>query len=149
MLYDLECDCGERSEHNLLMDDIDKWVECPSCGGQICRRHHRIYTPPMIQGDTVAGGYDHSGYDIGLGEYVKNKAHRKDLMEQKGLDFYSPDPEIKKHRDEVRHIMNNSNPDDAQAVAAIQKEHKTADNKRRSRIVSKSLEGSLKSITAD
>lgn len=126
-----------------MNDSLDERIKCPMCGEDMTRRHDRIYDVPIIQGDTVAGGYERYGYDIGLGEVVKNKQHRKDLMEQKGLYEYAPDPEMKKHRDEARHIRKHSRQNDPEAVAAINKEYKTAIDKRRNRNVRDSLKKSM------
>jgi len=143
--YTLECpNCCLRSEHNLGMNDsLDNLIECPMCGDNMTRRHDRIYDVPQIQGDTVAGGYERYGYDEGLDAVVKNKQHRKDLMEQKGLTEYVPDPEMKKHRDEARYIRGRSSKSDPDAQAAIKKEYKTALDKRRNRNIRASLDKSL------
>ena len=145
MIYDLECSyCGLESEHTMLMDEMDKEVDCPHCGEKLSRRNNRIYSIPMIQGDTVAGGCHYGGYyDVGLGEYVTGRAHRKELMKQKNLVEYSPDPEMKKHRDEAKHISKHSRKSDPDARAAILKEYKTAYDKRRNRNVKESLDKSL------
>jgi hypothetical protein len=37
---------------------------------------------------------------------VTSKQHRKELMKQKGLTEYSPDPEMKKVREEIRYVKN-------------------------------------------
>jgi hypothetical protein len=141
MLYDLECEyCGLISEHSMMSSEIDKRVECPHCGESLCRREHRIYDVPMIQGDTVAGSCNMSNYfDPGLNEFVRSRTHRKDLMRAQGLEEYSPDPEMRKTRDEVKHIRRNSPPGDPQAKAAIQKEYKTADIKRRTEKVKRGM----------
>jgi putative FmdB family regulatory protein len=144
-IYELECDyCGLRSEHHLGMNDsLDDWLDCPQCTGKICRRHNRIYSVPTIQGDTVAGGCSYEYFDDGLGEYVKSKKHRKELMKEKGLTEYNPDPELQKHRDEAMYIRKNSNIKEPGALAAVRKEHKTAADKRRDRIVKKTFSKAL------
>jgi len=151
MLFDLECDyCGLLSEHQMMSDEIDKWVECPHCGGQLCRRLHRLYTPPMIQGDTVSGGCNYSGYyDEGLGEVVLSKAHRASLMEQKGLTEYNPDPEMKRHRDEMKYIRGSAKPGDPEAMAAVRNEQKTASDKRRNKIVESTMKKAMTGIVPD
>lgn len=146
MFYDLECPkCDTVSEHMMEMSETEKWVKCPECGGEICRRFHRLYDVPQIQGDTVSGGCSYSYYDETLGQ-IKNKQHRKDLMKQKGLTEYNPDPTMKKHRDEARKIREHSRPSDPDAVAAIKKEYKTADSTRRDRLIKKSLDSSFKKL---
>jgi len=132
-----------------MSDSLDDRVECPQCGEAMTRRHDRIYDVPAIQGDTVAGGCSYVGYDEGLGEYVMSKRHRKQLMEEKGLTEYNPDPTMKKHRDEARYIRNHARRGDTGAVAAIQKEYKTALDTRRNRLIRKSLDESLKKADAE
>ena len=144
--YDLECGCGAISEHMMGMNETDVMVSCPACGSKICRRDNMVFYPPQIQGETVAGGMSWNYYDENLGEQVKSKQHRKDLMEKKGLVEYSPDPAMKKHRDEARYIKSISKPGDASARAAIRKEYKTANDTRREGLVRKSLERDLKGI---
>jgi hypothetical protein len=145
MLYSLECSyCGLVSEHMMLMDEMDKKVDCPHCTGKLSRREHRLYDVPMIQGDTVAGSHNFSGYyDAGMDEFVTSRSHRKDLMEKHGLVEFSPDPEMKKHRDEARYIRERSTPKDVDAQVAIQKEYKTAETKRRTKNVKRAFEQSL------
>lgn len=148
-IYTLECDyCCLRSEHFLGMNDsLDDRVECPMCGGEMCRRDNRIYDVPLIQGDTVAGNWTGGGYfDEGLNEYVEGRSHRKDIMERKGLTEYNPDPTMKRHRDEARYIRERSKPNDPEARAAIRKEYKTASDKRRNRLVRESLDKSMKDV---
>jgi hypothetical protein len=149
--YDLECSCGEISEHMMGMTDpLESKVSCPCCGAKLCRKHNIVYPVPQIQGDTVAGGVNYSNYyDDGLGEYVTSKSHRKDLMEKKGLVEYSPDPTMKKHRDEARYIREGSKPNDLDALTAIRKEYNTANSTRRGRLVKASMEKSFKKMSAD
>ena len=149
MIYTLECPhCTLRSDHMMGMEEMDREVDCPHCGEhRLTRRNDRIYDVPQIQGDTVAGGVNYSNYyDEGLGEYVTSKSHRKDLMEQKGLQEYAPDPEMKKHRDEAKHIRKHGNMSDPDTQAAIKKEYKTAYDKRRNKNVMASLEKSLADV---
>jgi len=146
-IYELECSfCGLHSDHIFGMDEMDKKAECPHCGENLCRREHRFYTPPIIQGDTVAGGCSYNYFDEGMNEYVTSKQHRKDLMEQKGLVEYAPDPEMKKHRDESRYIRKNMKEGDGQALAAIDKEHRAAQEKRRTKQVEASINKALDTV---
>ena len=143
-LYSLQCpECREIAEHFMGMDDNSLLVKCPSCGHGLTRELNRHYMSdiPQIQGDTVAGGCNYSGYwDDGLDCYVKSKKHRANEMKKQGLSEYSPDPVMKAHRDEQRYIRNNSKPGDAQAVRAINKEKKAAQTKRREAAVDRAFD---------
>jgi hypothetical protein len=134
----LECGtCGEIDEFYFGSSD-PRVATCHGCGSKFQADGNRRYDLEgiNISGDTVAGGCNYSGYyDAGLGEYVLSKRHRRDLMEQKGLEEYSPDPEMKKHRDEAAYIRRQSRVGDAEALAASRKELKTAADKRRDRAV--------------
>lgn len=148
--YDVRCDCGFGFEVMQSMNEEHAPIECEMCLGIITRKTHRDgFSVPMIQGETVAGGNMYEGYDEGLGEYVKSKSHRKDLMDKKGLEEYTPDPEMKKHREEAKYIRRRSKATDPDAVAAINREYKTALDKRRNRNIEKSLDKSLSSVSAD
>jgi hypothetical protein len=133
-----ECgNCGGISEYYFGSGD-PKRCNCPSCGTKFDLDGNRRYDLEGLQisGDTVAGGANLSGYyDEGLGEYVMGRRHRRRLMDEKGLQEYSPDPEMKKHRDEAKYIRENARPGDPSAAAAARKEYKTAANKRQTRLV--------------
>jgi len=146
MLYDLQCECGEVTEFMMLMDDTDKVVQCDACEGDMTRRKNRLYDVPQIAGDTVSGGCSYQYYDENLGQQITGKQHRKDVMKQRGLTEYSPDPQMKKHRVEARYIANQANGSDPEAKAAIRREYKTASDTRRNRNLEKSLSDSFEKI---
>jgi len=128
------------------MDDVYKIVQCEACGGDMSRRQNRLFDVPQIAGDTVAGGCNFSYFDENLDTQITSRQHRKDVMKQKGLTEYNPDPEMKAHRTEARYIRERSQPNDPVAKAAIQNEYKTATDKRRNKLVRKSLDKSFKEL---
>lgn len=138
-----ECgSCGHVGEYAFGMDD-ERVFGCAECGDKQPVDGHRLYGLEGLQisGDTVAGGCNLSGYfDEGLGEYVVSRGHRQELMRKKGLAEYSPDPEMKAHRDEARYIRENAPKGDPIAAAAARKELKTAADKRRDRLVNETFE---------
>jgi len=122
-------------------------VECPKCDQKMTRHDNLVFTVPMVTGVNVPGNKTSLfEYDETLEAMVTSEGQRKVLMEQKGLEVYAPDPEMKKHRDEARHIRKHSIPSDVDAQAAIRKEYKTASDKRRDRNVANSLDESFKKI---
>ena len=143
-LYTMRCPtCDQGSEHLMGRDD-NRWTEvkCPTCGAALNRSQNRDIQAdkPMIAGDTVTRGVNLSGYyDAGLGEWVKSRGHRRELMERKGLEEYSPDPVMQHHRDEAKYITDHAPRGDRSAAAAARKERKTASDKRRNRIVETTL----------
>ena len=143
-LYTLQCpDCLEISEHFMGLDDNSLIVKCPECGHGLTRQFHRHYMSdlPRIQGDTVSGGCNYSGYyDEGLDCWIKSKAHRQAEMAKQGVVEYSPDPKYKKFRDEQSYIRKHAKPDDAQAVRAINEQKKAAATTRRKEAVDKAFD---------
>ena len=149
MLYDLECSCGEVSEHWMGMNDEDKIVDCPDCGEQICRRKHRVPNTFGLLGCHSPGSAipNYNGYyDEGMGIYIRSKEHRAEEMKVRGLTEFNPDPTMQKHRDEIKNIKKHSRPSDLEAQVAIQKERKTAVDSRRTRNVANSLEKSFQDM---
>lgn len=150
-IYELECTyCGLRSDHIMGMNDpLGDMVDCPHCSAQVCRKNNIVYAVPIIHGDTVAGAHNFSGYfDEGMGEFVRSSSHRKDLMEKKGLEEYSPDPEMKKHRDEAKYIRSHATINTPGAMDAVRSEHKAANDKRRGKLMKESFDKSFKKMTA-
>ena len=148
MFYDLKCSCSVVTEFMMGMEEVDKIVYCPSCNKKINRREHRVLNAPQIITESGPRGVSYNYWDENLETHVKNKQHRKDLMEEKGLTEYNPDLSMKKHRDEARYIREQALPNDEQAKAAIRKEYKTAHDTRLDRNVRNSLEQSFKEINA-
>ena len=151
MLYDLKCECGETTEYLMGMNEIDLLVECPFCTKMISRKYHRVMNAPKLSGVHCAGygGTPLDYYDETLEAYITDPNQKKDLMKKRGLTEYNPDPTMKRHRDEAKYIRASSAKGDLQASEAIRKEYKTAENKRRDRLVKASLEKSLASIVPD
>lgn len=137
-----ECgSCGLVDEYFFGSHDR-KECSCPACGSKFPLDGNRRYDLEGLQisGDTVAGGCNMSSYyDEGLGEYVESRRHRQYLMDKKGLEEYSPDPEMKKHRTEAKYIRANAPAGDPDAMAAARKELKTAADKRRTRQVNETF----------
>jgi hypothetical protein len=131
----LECgSCGHIDEFWFDLSGGDRRASCPECGDKFSVDGNRRYDLEgiNISGDTVAGGFNFSGYyDEGLGEYVSGRRHRRYLMDKHGLEEYSPDPTYKKYRDEARYIRENAPAGDPDAKAAARKVLKTAADKRR------------------
>jgi len=146
MMYDLKCKCGEITEFWMSMKGNPE-VECPKCDQKMTRHDNLVFTVPMVTGVNVPGNKTTLGkYDEMLGATPRSDAHRNELMEEKGLEMYAPDPTMKKHRDEILRISKSSLPNDPDAKAAIQKECKTATDKRRDRNVANSMAESYKKI---
>lgn len=138
----LECGtCGAIDDFHFGANDPRR-ATCHQCGSVFMADGNRRYDLEgiNISGDTCAGGCNFAGYyDEGMGEYVTSRSHRKELMRQKGLEEYSPDPELKKHRDEAKYIRSQANPGDTEALAASRRELKTAADKRRNRALDESF----------
>jgi len=150
-IYELECNyCGLHSEHIMGMNDpLDEMADCPHCTGRVCRKHNIVYAVPMIHGDTTAGNWTQGGYfDEGLGEYVGGRKHRKEIMDKKGLEEYTPDPEMKKHRDEAKYIRSHATTKTPGARAAVRAEYKAANEKRSSKLMKESFDKSFKKMDA-
>lgn len=149
MFYELKCKCcGESDDYMFEMNDTDGMDVCTNCDHLISRRMDRVYNVPTIVGETCAHSCSYEGFDDGLDEYVTSKQHRAELMKQKGLTEYNPDLSMKKHRDEARRIRKDSKPGDPEAIAAIEKEYKTASDTRRNRAVKESIDKSFKEMNA-
>lgn len=113
------------------------------------RRANRVFSTPYIIGIHGAGmastNYD-GYYDDALDTWITSKRHRKDVMDQKGLVEYEPNPTLKRMSDESKYIMKHSNPGDHEAVAARKTIHKAADKYRRETKVGASLEKAFKDL---
>jgi len=137
-LYSLMCpDCGIVNEHFMGVDDTLLVVECPECGHGLTRKSHRHYMSdiPQIQGDTVAGGCNYNYYDENLECQITSKQHRKNEMAKQGLRDYSPDPEMRKFRDEQVYVLKHTERGDRQAAKEIHKKTKAATQRRRERAI--------------
>lgn len=143
-IYSLRCPLCNRLDEYIL-DRNEGWhsVKCTNCLADINRRQHRDYKADavVVKGDTCSDSCNMSDYyDEGMGEHVRSRTHRRELMKRKGLREYAPDPEMKKHRDEAKRITNSAPPGDKEALAAARRERKTAIDKRRDRNIAASLD---------
>ena len=118
------------------MDDA-KIVNCTQCGQPMRRAY---FTPPMIAGDTVSGGCSYQYYDHAMGCYVDGKSDRAEKMKKLGLEEYTPDPEMKRQRDEIRYIKKHATKEEIRvAKQEVKKIGKKAERKRREKIVKSHL----------
>jgi hypothetical protein len=124
------------------LKDAETMVDCENCGHGLKRSTDRAYYAERIaiRGDTCAGCDDQSNYyDDGLGEFVKSRTHRKDIMKRKGLTEYAPDPKVQRHLDEQTYIMKSIDKTDPSAVNAARSEGKKADKVRKTRAVADAI----------
>lgn len=99
-VYEFHCDvCARYQEEWQGMND-DHIAFCGKCG----RAMDRVFSPAYLTGDLPQTRGTVMGYDETLGCEVRGQQHRKDLMEQKGLKQYEPDPLIAKYGAEARYI---------------------------------------------
>ena len=128
-VYEFHCpDCARYQEE--LQGAHDEHVcHCPQCG----RKMDRIFSPPYLTGDLPASKTTVMGYDDTFGCEVRGKAHQKQLMEQRGLVPYEPNPEMEGYRKELRYIKKHG-PGDA-GRAAAKKVHQEMGQKRRGQAV--------------
>lgn len=135
MLYTLQCRaCESVEDYNMGMYDTDLEVICEGCGLSMTRRVNRVWEPNyQIQGDTVPRGCSYDYWDGNLGVRVKSKRHRADEMKRQGLRDYSPDPELKKYRDEARYVREHAPNGDLGAYRAANSLYKEATTVRQRR----------------
>ena len=83
---------------------------CPSCGEDMSR-HYSPLGMPNTQSPSIDNKYFNNGmgeYDPGLGEVIRSRKHREEVMERKGLhevskydrDSFLKEPGIKPPSDE-------------------------------------------------
>ena len=149
-LYSLECDsCDHLDEYLQEVKDTDVEVACENCGRPLTRRDNRAYYADRIaiRGDTCAGCSDMSNYfDDGLGEFVKSRTHRAEIMKKKGLTDYAPDPKIQRHMDEQSYILKQAGGKDPAAVIAARAEGATADKKRKALAIKETISKGRKNL---
>lgn len=138
--------CGTLREVFRPMSQYDLPLSC-ECGISM----NRYFTPPMIAGDTVAGGCDYNYYDVALGTQVHGKQHREQIMRERGLTEYVPDPTFAPERDEMHYIQKHmgdpkSDPD---ARRALDNVGRRMDKKRRKQAVSRNFDGLADGILKD
>jgi len=94
----------------------------------------------MIAGDTVSGGCNYQYFDHAMDCYVDGKSDRAEKMKKLGLEEYTPDPEMKRYRDEISYIRKHAAKDEIPAAKQEAKEiSKKAERKRREKIVKSHL----------
>ncbi len=118
--------CKTEQEFMQGPNDEDKEELCDVCGEAFARRGNTDYSKHRVamHGNCTggAGSVQWAGYyDSTLGAEINSKQHRKDLMEQKGVEEYHTDPDVDRHTDEAQYIRSHSGTGDADAKAAATK----------------------------
>lgn len=72
MIYPFKCECGAYDEVYRPASEAGLPQTCAVCGATM----QRVFTVPMVAVENVAG------FDPGLGCYVKNKAHKADVLKR-------------------------------------------------------------------
>lgn len=106
--YGFKCDCG-RSDTVMFDINADKQVRC-RCGAWM----YRDFSGIAIGGDLPSRW---RGYDVGLGQFVDDKADRDRKMQAMGLSEFVPDPEQQKYRKEMRYVAAHGRGRDAPEAA--------------------------------
>ena len=134
--FDFFCPgCETLFEDIFYTVDENKSFSCPKCGVLA----DRIFSPPMIIGDTVAGGCQITGYDPALGVELTGRAHRREEMIRQGLVEYTPDPDLQASRNEAKYVRKHARPDEPEAQQALKDIAKEAGDKRKQKIAKESL----------
>lgn len=76
-LYEYECDRGHRQEEFSSLAEREHPIRCDLCG----RSARFVISAVRAVGLEEERGY----YDIGLGEYVRSKAHADEIGKRHGL----------------------------------------------------------------
>lgn len=142
-VYSYSCPvCGVVRDELRPLSDRNFALSCDECGAGMSR----LYTPPNLGGDLPATGWRVGcvGYDEGLDEVVLSATHRKQIMERKGLQEYSPDPERKKVSDEKKYIRKHA--PKREAAAACRKMSHDAAKERRLGLAKKKVREGLKDL---
>lgn len=148
-LYDLCCPlCGKINEVAMGVDDQEVVYNCESCDAEITRCANQYYANKRIaiSGDTCANSVDYSGWDDGLDTYVRSRDHRKQIMAERGLTEYVPDPTMKKARDEARYIRDHAPKGDKAALHAARQQSRDADKKRKERTIKAAFQKARKDL---
>ena len=101
-----EYKCKECDWHGLLWKPMDQrsHAHCPDCKN-LLDRNYSMLGMPNTQSSVVDNKYFNNGmgeYDPGLGEVIRSRRHRQEVMEAKGLhevskydkDLFTKDREI-------------------------------------------------------
>ena len=102
----------------------------------------RVFYPAYLTGDLPQTAGTVMGWDETLEADIRGRAHRKHLMEQRGLAEYVPDPLHEKCREEVRHIRKHA--PGPEGRAAVQKVREQSARERRKQAVRSAWEGAVK-----
>jgi len=98
----------------------------------------RVFTVPMIAGDTVASGENYHYYDHALGRFIHGRQDRRDEMARQGVVAAEPNPDDATTFGEMRYIRKHSEPT-VEAKKAIQRLGKDREKKRREKIIKQEL----------
>jgi hypothetical protein len=131
------------------MDDGEVLVGCEKCSGLMSRAKDRHYASDkiMIHGDTCSGSCNFSNYfDEGLDTYVSSRDHRKEIMKERKLTEYEPNPEALAARKEARYILDNAPKNDATARKAAKAQSKAVHEKRTKRVVDNRIKKARKDL---
>ena len=105
MCYTFICpNCTEVQEVYLSVHEPHV-LDCERCGLDMDRYWQADL--PIIQGETVAGGHDVSGYDPMLGMHIRDRAHLNKVMEKKDLQFYEPSSSEAEISKEINYLRDN------------------------------------------
>jgi putative FmdB family regulatory protein len=120
MLYDFICEsCNIIFEVQQGMKE-DHEYDCEKCKAPA----RRVYSPITFSVDTCS-----DYYDDGLGCYIKNKDHRKEVMREQNVTEYNPDSIASKMKKDLKDIDADAKPEEA--GAAKQQVRKEASTKRK------------------
>ena len=149
-LYDLNCPhCDETDEYLLGAHEGHVTVECYTCAGPMTRKVNQDYSEKRIaiSGDTCSGSCNYSNYyDDALDMHIDSRDHRKEVMKQKGLTEYAPDPAMASARKEARYIIDNSPKGDKVALDAARQQSRDQDSKRKERVISAAMDKAQKTL---
>jgi putative FmdB family regulatory protein len=101
-IYEYACEkCGVSRDEMRTIAERDDAPTC-ECGLKM----ERVLCAPAFGGDLDNTGWRQgvSGWDEGLGCYVRDTADRKKIMERKGLTEWNPDSTHKKMIEESQYI---------------------------------------------
>ena len=85
--YEFKCDACDW--HGLLWKSMNHYNRalCPSCGKDVSRNYSNMGMP-STQSSAIDNKFFNNGlgeYDPGLGEVIRSRRHRQEVMERKGL----------------------------------------------------------------
>lgn len=81
MTYEYRClDCNKRFDVYKSMKDMERNENCPRCG----EFAERLFVPSRVHLSKTK--VEHPEYNPGLGQVVKNRSHKQEIMKRKGLE---------------------------------------------------------------